>query len=66
MAPSYRPDRFFNAEQQRRLAELMARLRAARDRGCMLASDEQTELEALVEAELRGAADRAAWLSLFP
>ena len=53
-----RPDRFFTAEQQRRLQELMSRWRAARDAHGALPPDEQAELEALVEAELRGATRR--------
>ncbi len=57
------PDRFFKAEQQQRLAGLMDRWRAARDRGATLPADEQSELEALVEAELRAAADRTAELA---
>jgi len=60
---SLRPDRFFSAGQQKRLAELMERWRAARDRGEALPVDEQTELEALVETELRASADRAAALA---
>ena len=59
---SLRPDHFFNAAQQERLAALMARWRAARDQGQTLPVDEQTELEALVEAELRASAARAAAL----
>jgi hypothetical protein len=58
-----RPDRFFNAEQQQRLADLMNRWRIARDKGESLTSDEQSELEALVEAELRASADRTAALA---
>jgi hypothetical protein len=53
-----RPDRLFTAEQQRRLAELMERWRAARDRGESLPPEERSELDALVELELRAAADR--------
>ena len=59
---SLRPDRFFNANQQQRLAELMERWRAARDKGETLPADEQSELTALVEAELRAVAGRAAAL----
>jgi hypothetical protein len=55
-----RPDRFFTAEQQQRLAELMQRWRTARDQHTTLPPEEQAELEALVEAELRGATERAA------
>lgn len=54
----YMPDRFFDAGQQKRLADLM-RLREA---GSLTAEDEG-ELESLVEAELRGAAQRAEAMS---
>lgn len=57
-----RPDRFFTAEQQQRLQELMTRWRAARDTGTALPAEEQTELEALVEAEIHAAGLRAAAL----
>jgi hypothetical protein len=57
------PDHFFKADQQQRLAGLMERWRAARDRGAALPADEQSELERLVEVELRAAADRAAELA---
>jgi hypothetical protein len=60
---SLRPDHFFTAAQQQRLATLMARWRTARDQGGTLPVDEQTELEALVEAELRASAARAAALA---
>jgi hypothetical protein len=59
---SRRPDRFFDATQQQRLAELMERWRAARDRGETLPIAEQSELEAIVEAELHAAAKRTAAL----
>jgi hypothetical protein len=55
-----RPDRFFTAKQQRRLAELMQHWRTACDQRTTLSPEEQAELKALVEAELRGAAERAA------
>jgi hypothetical protein len=55
---SQRPDCFFDAAQQQRLAELMERWRLARDRGETLPFEEQSELEALVETELRASADR--------
>lgn len=58
-----RPDAFFNAPQQERLAALMTRWRTARDQGQTLPVDEQTELEALVEAELRASAARASALA---
>jgi len=62
----WQPDRFFTASQQERLSELMARWREARDAGSSLPPDEQSELEALVEAELRASAQRAeqAWRDL--
>jgi DNA-binding transcriptional regulator YbjK len=60
---SLRPDRFFSVGQQKRLAELMERWRTARDRGETLPANQQAELEALVEAELRASADRAAALA---
>ncbi len=58
-----RPDRFFTAEQQRRLEELMAKWRQARDAGVGLSPEEQAELEGLVDAELRASAERAAAIS---
>ena len=54
------PDRFFNAAQQQRMAELMGRWRDVRDQGGALPDDEQAELKALIEAEVRASADRAA------
>jgi aminoglycoside/choline kinase family phosphotransferase len=59
---SRHPDRFFEASQQQRLAELMERWRVARDQGDTLAAAEQAELEAAVEAELQAAAKRTAVL----
>lgn len=60
---SFRPDRFFDVEQQRRLGELMDRWRAARDAGAELPDEEQAELESLVEEEVRASGKRASWLS---
>jgi hypothetical protein len=57
-----RPDRYFTREQQDRLADLMRRWRTARDTGQAWSTAEQTELNALVEAELRAATERAAAL----
>ena len=59
---SQRSDRFFDAAQQQRLADLMERWRTARNQGKTLPPDEQSELEAIVEAELAASADRAAAL----
>jgi hypothetical protein len=57
-----KPDRFFSAEQQQRLVDLMARWREARDSGSLLSPMDQVELEALVGAELEAATRRAAAL----
>jgi hypothetical protein len=56
------PDRFFTAQRQQRLGELMARWRAARDTRTALPPEEQAELEALSRAEVEAAAQRAAAL----
>ena len=57
---NFRPDRFFTAAQQQRLADLMAHWRSLRDRGEAFPPDEQAELDALVGAELNASAERAA------
>jgi hypothetical protein len=57
-----RPDRFFTAQQQERLQELMEQWRRARDAETCLPPEEQAELDALVEQELRASAQRAAAL----
>jgi hypothetical protein len=57
------PDRFFNAAQQQRMAELMGRWRGARDQGGSMPDNEQAELNALFEAEVRASANRAAALA---
>ena len=51
---THKPDQFFGARQQERLAELMR----LRDAGSLSAEDGR-ELEGLIEAELRGARERA-------
>jgi hypothetical protein len=56
-----RPDDFFTAQQQRRLSELMESWRAARDNNSALPSNEQAELEGLIEAELQAATKRAGY-----
>lgn len=53
------PDRFFTVEQQQRLAELMSIWRTARDRGDSIPAEQQSELDALIEAELNATAERA-------
>jgi hypothetical protein len=57
------PDRFFTTERRRRLEQLMAGWRSARDARRSLPVDEQSELEQLVDAELRAATERAAAMS---
>ena len=56
---NYRPDCFFGAAQQKRLGELMALWRTARDNGIKFSLAEQEELDSLVELELLASADRA-------
>jgi hypothetical protein len=60
---SLRPNHFFTAAQQQRLAALMTHWRTMRDQGATLLADEQTELETLIAAELQASAARAATLA---
>jgi hypothetical protein len=53
------PDRFFTNEQRQRTEELMARWRSARDAGKTLSADDQSELENLIDIEVRAATLRA-------
>lgn len=53
------PDQFFTAAQRQRLEQLMTSWRSARDAGTCLPAEEQSELESLIDTELRAAADRA-------
>lgn len=55
----FMPDRYFDDQQQARLAELMRRLQVSRRQGHALSPDEMVELEALIELELRATALRA-------
>src|SRR5438552_8184575 len=57
---NHRADQFFTAQQQQRLEELMGRWRAARGSGKSLSPSAQTELSALVDAEVRASGERAA------
>jgi len=57
---NHKPDRFFTAQQQKRLEELMRRWRTARDTGKTLSSSEHAELNALVDAEVQASGERAA------
>jgi hypothetical protein len=52
-------DEFFPAAQRDRLADLMARWRAAREAGTPLPPGDQAELDGLAEAEVAAAARRA-------
>jgi hypothetical protein len=56
------PDTFFTEAQRQRLEQLMASWRSARDAGTSLPADEQSELERLIDAEVREAAQCAATL----
>jgi hypothetical protein len=56
-----RPADSLTPEQERRLAELMARWWRARDSGNTLPPVEQDELEALAQVGLRAADEEAVW-----
>ena len=56
------PDCFFTVQQQQRLQQLMPRWPAAYNSGTALSGDDQAEPDALVEAEVRAATERAAAL----
>ena len=56
----FHPDRFFNSFKQARLRELMDKFHNAVKEGQNLSPEEMTELEALVNAEYQGTAERAA------
>ena len=55
----FRPDRFFSAAQRERLNELSELRRATRQAAQNLTPAEQTELEQLVDEEVRAATERA-------
>lgn len=55
-----RPDAFFSEAQQQRLSELMTQWRMLRNQNRELAPEDQSELEALIEAELQASAERSA------
>jgi hypothetical protein len=59
---SFRSDPFFSAQQQTRLSELMHLWRLARDQGQDLPTEQQAELDNLVELELQAATARTASL----
>lgn len=54
-----KPDAYFSESQRKRLAELMDQWRTCRDAGGQLSAADQSELDALVEAELLASATRA-------
>jgi hypothetical protein len=56
---NHQPDHFFTAQQQQKLTELMSIWRAARDQGDTLSSEQQTELDDLIEAELIATTNRS-------
>jgi hypothetical protein len=56
---NHQPDYFFTAQQQEKLTELMSIWRVARDQGNTLSSEQQTELDTLIEAELLATANRS-------
>jgi hypothetical protein len=60
LIPNFQPDPFFTAEQQQRLSILMDAWRDARDREDTFPTALQTELDALVEAELMASTHRLA------
>jgi glucuronate isomerase len=47
---SFRPDPFFSAQQQQRLAELMSLWQTAQSQGQELSQSQQAELDSLIEA----------------
>ncbi len=55
----FQPDALFTAAQRARLEELMSLWHAARDQGQTLSSQEQSELQELIEAELEAANARS-------
>lgn len=59
---SFCPDQFFDAQQLSRLSELMDMWRTARSQGRSLSPQIQAELDNLVEAELKAATNRTAFL----
>lgn len=60
---TFRPDPFFTAAHQQRLAHLMTKWRNAQAHATSLPPHEQTELETLIDLELDAATRRAAALA---
>lgn len=63
LVQDFRPDEFFNEDQQRRLSYLMGKWRSARDLGEDFPPSEQEELEKLIETELEAAGNRSQMLA---
>jgi hypothetical protein len=57
---SFQPDHFFSTQQQQKLAELMSLWQTAQNQGQELSQSQQTELDNLVEAELKATTTRSA------
>lgn len=60
LMPNFQPDRFFTAAQQQRLETLMTEWHNARDAEQPFPTELQSELDALVEAELMASTQRLA------
>ncbi len=54
----FQPDEFFTAEQQKRMSELMKKLKLAQNGEGDFSLEEKSELEILIEAELEGSGKR--------
>src|SRR3954468_10588723 len=52
MVQTFRGDRFFSEEQRQRLMQLMGKWRQVRDSGGSLPSEEEAELDELIDAEV--------------
>lgn len=59
---SFNADQFFNQQQKQRLSELMNLWKQARNEGQSFSKELQTELDNLVEIELKAATARTAFL----
>lgn len=54
----FQPDEFFTAAQQKRMSELLDKLRLAQEGKVEFSLEEKAELEELVAAELKGSGNR--------
>jgi hypothetical protein len=64
LTPNFQPDQFFTAQQQQRLATLMAAWQHALDQELPFSEQLKLELDALVEAELLASTDRLTALNM--